>query len=91
MASSSKNKISASAEDLFLPAEVAVLLTDVRVPDSDATGSDLVDDVAFLVLGRLEADDVPGQTCLTMQLLCIIREQVSFGQGRQPALSLDGQ
>ena len=82
--SSSEKEISASADVLFLLTEVVVLPTGVSLRDSDATeGSSM--------LGGLGVAKVPEQTCLLMQLLCIIREQVSLGQGRQPALSLVGQ
>ena len=53
-APSSKREISASAEDLFLLTEVAVLLTAVPEPGSEVTESPPV-------LGRLGAAEEPGQ------------------------------
>ena len=82
--SSSEKEISASCEVLFLLTEVVFLL--VAEPE---LGSEVTEGSPVLV--RLGATKVPEQTCFTMQLLCIIREQVSLGQGRQPALSFEVQ
>ena len=59
-------------------------LLEAQADDVPGPGGDMLPEpvIGTAVLGRLGAAEVSGQMCLTKQLLCIIREQDSFGQGR---------
>lgn len=66
-----------------LPAKVPALGSEVNAGPESGCGVEEI--------GGLGTAEGPGQTCFDRQVLCIMRVQVSLGQGRHPALSLEGQ